>query len=67
VKGYSVTATFDSPPDEHYYGLGQQPKRAGWTSGITRSDAGMTTGGDWGRGCLRAVYGIESRLRLGMV
>ncbi len=28
AKGYSVTATFDSPADEHYYGLGQQQK--GW-------------------------------------
>jgi alpha-D-xyloside xylohydrolase len=28
AKGYSVTATFDSPTDEHYYGLGQQQK--GW-------------------------------------
>lgn len=27
-KGYHVTSTFDSPPDEHYYGLGQQQK--GW-------------------------------------
>ena len=27
-KGYSITAAFDSPPDEHYYGLGQQQK--GW-------------------------------------
>ncbi len=27
-KGYSVAATFDSPADEHYYGLGQQQK--GW-------------------------------------
>ena len=28
AKGYSVKATFDSPADEHYYGLGQQQK--GW-------------------------------------
>ena len=28
AKGYSVAATFDSPADEHYYGLGQQQK--GW-------------------------------------
>ncbi|HEU5402504.1 MAG TPA: TIM-barrel domain-containing protein [Terriglobales bacterium] len=28
AKGYAVTATFDSPADEHYYGLGQQQK--GW-------------------------------------
>ena len=28
AKGYSVSATFDSPSDEHYYGLGQQQK--GW-------------------------------------
>jgi alpha-D-xyloside xylohydrolase len=28
LKGYQVTSTFDSPPDEHYYGLGQQQK--GW-------------------------------------
>jgi len=28
AKGYSVAATFDSPTDEHYYGLGQQQK--GW-------------------------------------
>ncbi|HLH07381.1 MAG TPA: TIM-barrel domain-containing protein, partial [Terriglobales bacterium] len=27
-KGYTVTAMFDSPADEHYYGLGQQQK--GW-------------------------------------
>jgi alpha-D-xyloside xylohydrolase len=27
-KGHSITAIFDSPPDEHYYGLGQQQK--GW-------------------------------------
>lgn len=27
-KGYRVAAMFDSPPDEHYYGLGQQQK--GW-------------------------------------
>ena len=27
-KGYHVTSIFDSPPDEHYYGLGQQQK--GW-------------------------------------
>ena len=27
-KGHSITAAFDSPPDEHYYGLGQQQK--GW-------------------------------------
>ena len=27
-KGYSVSAMFDSPTDEHYYGLGQQQK--GW-------------------------------------
>jgi alpha-D-xyloside xylohydrolase len=27
-KGYRVTAMFDSPADEHYYGLGQQQK--GW-------------------------------------
>ena len=27
-KGYSVAAMFDSPADEHYYGLGQQQK--GW-------------------------------------
>src|SRR6266496_3557442 len=28
AKGYLVAATFDSPSDEHYYGLGQQQK--GW-------------------------------------
>lgn len=28
AKGYTVGATFDSPADEHYYGLGQQQK--GW-------------------------------------
>jgi alpha-glucosidase/alpha-D-xyloside xylohydrolase len=28
AKGFSVAATFDSPADEHYYGLGQQQK--GW-------------------------------------
>jgi alpha-D-xyloside xylohydrolase len=28
VKGFRVGATFDSPTDEHYYGLGQQQK--GW-------------------------------------
>ena len=28
AKGYSIRAMFDSPPDEHYYGLGQQQK--GW-------------------------------------
>ncbi len=28
AKDYRVAATFDSPPDEHYYGLGQQQK--GW-------------------------------------
>src|SRR5271170_1535720 len=28
AKGYQVAATFDSPADEHYYGLGQQQK--GW-------------------------------------
>lgn len=28
TKGYTVAATFDSPADEHYYGLGQQQK--GW-------------------------------------
>ena len=28
AEGYSVAATFDSPADEHYYGLGQQQK--GW-------------------------------------
>jgi len=28
AKGYSVGATFNSPADEHYYGLGQQQK--GW-------------------------------------
>ncbi len=28
AKGYRVAATFDSPTDEHYYGLGQQQK--GW-------------------------------------
>lgn len=28
AKGYSVGAVFDSPSDEHYYGLGQQQK--GW-------------------------------------
>jgi len=28
AKGYAVAATFDSPSDEHYYGLGQQQK--GW-------------------------------------
>jgi len=28
AKGYSVGASFDSPADEHYYGLGQQQK--GW-------------------------------------
>jgi len=28
AKGYSIGATFDSPADEHYYGLGQQQK--GW-------------------------------------
>ena len=28
VKGYRVVSTFDSPSDEHYYGLGQQQK--GW-------------------------------------
>lgn len=28
AKGYSASATFDSPSDEHYYGLGQQQK--GW-------------------------------------
>ena len=27
-SGYRVASTFDSPPDEHYYGLGQQQK--GW-------------------------------------
>ena len=26
AKGYSIGATFDSPADEHYYGLGQQQK-----------------------------------------
>jgi alpha-glucosidase/alpha-D-xyloside xylohydrolase len=28
TKGYQVASTFDSPADEHYYGLGQQQK--GW-------------------------------------
>ena len=28
AKGYRVVSTFDSPSDEHYYGLGQQQK--GW-------------------------------------
>jgi alpha-D-xyloside xylohydrolase len=28
AKGHSISATFDSPADEHYYGLGQQQK--GW-------------------------------------
>ena len=28
TKGYRVMSTFDSPADEHYYGLGQQQK--GW-------------------------------------
>ncbi len=28
AAGYRVAVTFDSPPDEHYYGLGQQQK--GW-------------------------------------
>src|SRR5271165_4450610 len=28
AKGYRVSSTFDSPADEHYYGLGQQQK--GW-------------------------------------
>lgn len=28
AKGYTVAATFDSPANEHYYGLGQQQK--GW-------------------------------------
>jgi len=28
TKGHAVSATFDSPADEHYYGLGQQQK--GW-------------------------------------
>jgi alpha-D-xyloside xylohydrolase len=28
AKGYHVAATFDSPADEHYYGLGQQQE--GW-------------------------------------
>jgi alpha-glucosidase/alpha-D-xyloside xylohydrolase len=28
TKGYQVNSTFDSPADEHYYGLGQQQK--GW-------------------------------------
>jgi alpha-D-xyloside xylohydrolase len=28
ANGYRVTSTFDSPADEHYYGLGQQQK--GW-------------------------------------
>ena len=28
AKGHFITAAFDSPPDEHYYGLGQQQK--GW-------------------------------------
>jgi alpha-D-xyloside xylohydrolase len=28
AKGYRVASTFDSPADEHYYGLGQQQK--GW-------------------------------------
>ena len=28
TKGYQVASTFDSPVDEHYYGLGQQQK--GW-------------------------------------
>jgi alpha-D-xyloside xylohydrolase len=28
AKGYTVSAMFDSPADEHYYGLGQQQK--GW-------------------------------------
>jgi alpha-D-xyloside xylohydrolase len=28
VKGYRVSSMFDSPEDEHYYGLGQQQK--GW-------------------------------------
>ena len=28
ANSYTVTATFDSPSDEHYYGLGQQQK--GW-------------------------------------
>ena len=28
TKGYRVVSTFDSPADEHYYGLGQQQK--GW-------------------------------------
>ena len=28
TKGYLVGSTFDSPADEHYYGLGQQQK--GW-------------------------------------
>ena len=62
TKGYRVAAMFDSPADEHYYGLGQQQK--GW---MDLRDHQIRCwhdyDGDWRRGCLRAVHGVESWLR----
>ncbi len=65
AKGYSVAATFDSPADEHYYGLGQQQK--GW---MDLRDHEIRCwhdyGGDWRRGRVRAVHGLKPRLRAGV-
>jgi alpha-glucosidase/alpha-D-xyloside xylohydrolase len=40
TKGYTVSSRFESPADEHYYGLGSS---SGLMTATTRSVAGMTT------------------------
>jgi len=40
--GYRVAATFDSPNDEHYYGLGQN-QQGFWIYAIMKLAVGMIT------------------------
>jgi len=62
-KGYRVAAMFDSPADEHYYGLGQQQKGL---DGPARSRNSLLARlfGNRRPGCVRSVYGLQWRLRL---
>jgi alpha-D-xyloside xylohydrolase len=58
AKGYSVTATFDSPADEHYYGLGQQQK--GW---MDLRDHEMCVYRSWSQAAVTGWCGTTHRKR----
>ena len=60
--GYRVSATFDSPQGEHYYGLGQQQQ--GFMDLRDHRDSLLARLlRDRRPGCLRPVHGVQPRVR----